>query len=240
MLANTNLPVSGPFRNLVLSSLSPELLGRLLPHLVRVDLPAGTLMVKAEEPIEWLYFLERGMASITAAEPSGTAVEVGIVGREGLLGMQAVMGRKLTASTVVMQGRGAGFRMRTSVIKEERINGEFLHAIQSFLFTLLEQTMQLVLCNRLHPLEARLARWLLMASDTMETEFLELTQEFLAQMLGAGRPGVTLAAGALQRSGLITYNRGHVQILNRAELQDAACDCYAIIRGAYAAAFPEL
>ena len=225
-------------RNRVLAALSPALLDRLQAHLSSVDLPQGVVLVQPNVPIEWLYFLDRGMASVTSTDRSGTIVEVGIIGREGLIGVQALIGQSRTDTTVVMQGSGDGLSIRASVFKQLVFDRESPAVLYPFLFALLEQTMQLVLCNRLHSLEARLARWLLMASDVLESSTLALTQEFLAQMLGSSRPGVTLSAGNLQRIGLIVYNRGHVHILQREQLEAIACECYPAIRRAYAEAYP--
>jgi CRP-like cAMP-binding protein len=117
---------------------------------------------------------------------------------------------------------------------------ELLRGLHRFMYALLEQTSRLVLCNRLHDLESRLARWLLMTSDCLGTVHLQLTQEFLADVLGTARPGVTIAAGSLQRNGSITYSRGRVEIRNRDVLQASACDCYKVIRKTYQELYPEL
>lgn len=226
-------------RNLTLASLPRPVLDKLAPHLSRINLPQGTLLIKPAREIQWIYFLEHGMASMNSIDLAGTAVEVGIVGRDGIVGVSALLGQRQTKNAVTMQGAGDGLRMRAEVLREHMAaNGEFTRAMHTFVYALLEQTTQLVLCNRLHELEPRLARWLLMTSDMMETSTLHLTQEFLAEMLGVGRPAVTIAAGILQRSGAITYSRGLVEIANRDQLQSIACECYGIIRNTYARVYP--
>ncbi len=228
-------------RNLSLNSLPKPLLEKLAPHMMHMDLPQNTLLVKSEREIAWIYFLDHGMGSVSNLDANGTPLEVGIIGREGMIGVQALLGHRTTRNTVLMQGAGNGLRIRTEILREH-VNGspEFAKAVHTFVFSMLEQTTQLVLCNRLHDLEGRLARWLLMASDCMETRTLQLTQEFLAEMLGVGRPAVTIAAGMLQRSGLITYSRGQVEVRDPAKLKSVACECYGVIHGSLQSVYPSL
>ncbi len=238
---NGNGHSGGPFRNLMLAAMPKSFMDKIEPSLSKVDLPQGSLLVKPDTDIQWIYFIERGMASVNSLDLSGTPVEVGIIGREGLVGLQSLLGQPKTQNTVVMQGAGSGYRIRADLLREQSAqNPEMMALLHTFVYALLEQTTQLVLCNRLHELESRLARWLLMASDTMETRTLHLTQEFLAEMLGVGRPAVTIAAGLLQRSGLILYSRGQVELVDTEKLQTVACDCYKLIHNSYARVYPEL
>ncbi len=226
-------------RNLTLAALPQTLIEKLAPLLNRVDLPQHTVLVKSDSEISWIYFLERGMASVSSLDLSGTPLEVGIIGREGIVGVQALLGQRHTQNMVVMQGSGDGFRVRADALRGIFAQSpELISAVHAFVFTLLEQTTQLVLCNRLHGLESRLARWLLMAADCMETSTLHLTQEYIAEMLGVGRPAVTIAAGILQRGGLVTYSRGQLEILNREKLRRVACECYDIIDKAIRSVYP--
>ncbi len=228
-------------RNRTLVELAEPTFEKLAPHLQRVDLPQGMLLVKSDRDIHWIYFPERGMGSMSSVDLEGTQVEVGIIGREGMIGVQALLGQPQTRTTVIMQGAGDGYRIRVEVFKEQLAQDSGLQRhLHAFLYALLEQTTQLILCNRLHELESRLARWLLMASDCMETRSIHLTQEFLAEMLGVGRPAVTITAGILQRRGLIMYRRGLVEIVDREKLQKAACECYGIIRQTYQKVYPGL
>ena len=234
-------PADLSVRNLTLASLPKTLYDKLSPQLLRLDLPQGFLLVRSEREIQWIYFLEHGMASVNSMDIAGTPVEVGIIGREGIIGVQALLGQRSTQNMTVMQGAGAGFRVRAEYLRDQcSQNKVLLQAMHTFVFALLEQTTQLILCNRLHDLEARLARWLLMSSDFMETPLLHLTQEYLAEMLGVGRPAVTIAAGILQRSGLIAYSRGVVEIVKRDQLEEVACGCYGAILGAYRKLYPGL
>ncbi len=229
------------FRNFTLARLPKSLVDELAPHLLRVELPQSTSLIKPLQPITWIYFLERGMASITGATEQGEAVEVGVIGREGLVGVSALLGQPQAQNTVLMQGAGSGFRIRASVLREYFIKSpELRQLVHDFLYVQMTQATQLIVCNRVHEVEARLARWLLMAAGLMETSNINLTQEFLSQMLGTRRSTVTVAAGALQRSGMIGYSRGRVEISNRDLLESASCECYSIIRDMYLRIYPSL
>jgi CRP-like cAMP-binding protein len=233
--------LSDTFRNFTLARLPKPLIDELAPNLLRVDLPQGTPLLKPLQPITWIYFLEKGMASITGATEEGEAVEVGVIGREGLVGVSALLGQPQAQNTVIMQGAGSGYRIRASLLREHFVKDPPLQQlVHDFLYVQMTQATQLIVCNRVHEVEARLARWLLMAAGLMETVNINLTQEFLSQMLGTRRSTVTVAAGALQRSGMIGYSRGRVEIANRDLLEGAACECYSIIRDMYLRIYPSL
>ncbi len=204
-------------------------------------MPQGMLLVDVGEPIRWVYFLTQGMAAVTNTNAEGTAVELSVIGREGILGFQALLGNFPAQNTLSMQFAGKGLRVQASILQAMlKTQPDLLRGLHRFMYALLEQTSRLVLCNRLHDLESRLARWLLMTSDCLGTVHLQLTQEFLAEVLGTARPGVTIAAGSLQRNGSITYSRGRVEIRNRELLQASACDCYKAIWSVYCELYPEL
>jgi len=133
-----------------------------------------------------------------------------------------------------MQGPGSGLRIRMGIVREEFLKGgPFAQLVYSFLYMQTVQMAQSVLCNRLHPVESRMARWMLTACDRMQTDSLQLTQEFLAQMLGSRRSTVTVSAGQLQRDGLIDYTRGRVRVVDRPGLEAKSCECYHIVRSTY-------
>jgi CRP-like cAMP-binding protein len=217
------------------------LIDELSPHLFRIDLPQSTSLLKPLQPITWIYFIERGMASITGATEEGEAVEVGVIGREGLVGVSALLGQPQGQNAILMQGSGTGYRIRASILREHFMRSTHLQQlVHDFLYVQMTQATQLIVCNRVHEVEARLARWLLLAAGLMETTNIHLTQEFLSQMLGTRRSTVTVAAGALQRSGMIGYSRGRVEILNRDLLEGSSCECYSIIRDMYLRIYPSL
>ena len=221
-------------RNLILKRMPEEQFRTLSRHLVPVDLPLGMQLSMPNAPIEHVYFPVSGLISTDALTDRGESVEVSVIGREGFSGLSGVLGYKQMTHTVVIQGSGIGLRIRAGVFREEFLKGgELARLVHQFIYLQMIQISQSVLCNRLHPVEARMARWMLTAADRMQNDVLELTQEFLAQMLGSRRSTVTVEAGRLQRQGLIGYTRGKVRIVDRPGLTEKACECYAIVRKAY-------
>ena len=197
-------------------------------------MPVGMRLLAPSAPIEYIYFPVSGLISVDAVTERGESVEVGVIGREGLSGVYGLLGHEQGAHSVIMQGGGSGLRIRMSIVREEFLKGgPFAQLIYTFIYMQSLQMAQSVLCNRLHPVEARMARWMLTACDRIQSDSLQLTQEFLAQMLGSRRSTVTVSAGELQRQGLIDYMRGRVKVVNRPGLEGKACECYHIIRSAY-------
>jgi CRP-like cAMP-binding protein len=217
--------------NIVLCSLPDKEYNLLRPHLEPVDLPQYRILEEPGEKIEFTYFLNDGMTSLVALSRDGRSVEVGIVGKEGMVGMSLVGGLRQGTFRAIMQMAGSGVRVRAQVFQDILLSAPVLRAELSR-FALMHgmQVAQIAACNRLHEVEQRLARWLLMCQDRFDHGSLPLTHEFLAQMLGTGRPSVSLAAGALENAGLIQNLRGSVKILNRKSLEDAACECYGVIQ----------
>lgn len=223
-----NLPVQ-PIMNRVLAALSPKGLARLIDHFEPVILPKKEILFEVGAPLSHVYFIEEGLASVITTMEDGGSSEVGMVGREGLVGVSALLGGHRSAQHVVMQLPGRGHRipaLRCKSVFDE--SSEVRTAVLRFTEDLLNLSSQTAACNRLHSIEQRSARWLLMASDRVASNFLPLTQEFLAAMLGVRRSGVSEAASELQRSGLIRYRRGRITIIDRDGLQDIACECYGV------------
>jgi CRP-like cAMP-binding protein len=224
---------------LILSRLPEGQLATLGRYLVPVDLPSGMRLSEPHQPIEHAYFVLTGLISTDALTSSGESVEVGVIGREGFSGLAGLLGHPQMQHSVQVQGSGHGLRIRLSVLREEFLKGGVLaQLIYDFMYLQTVQMSQSVLCNRLHPVEARLARWLLASADRSESELLMLTQEFLAQMLGSRRSTVTVAAGVLQRQGMIDYKRGKIHIADRAKLESVSCECYQIVKAAYEMVLP--
>jgi CRP-like cAMP-binding protein len=221
-------------RNLILAQLPDAEYETLAKSLVPVDLPLHMRLSEPNEPIEYAYFLNSGLISTDALTEKGESVEVGVIGREGFAGLPALLDQPQMSHSVLMQGIGEGFRIRSSILREQFVKGGMLQRmVHTFAYLQLVQVTQSVLCNRMHEVDARLARWLLTSADRMESESLNLTQEFLAQMLGVQRSTVTVAAGDLQRAGLIGYSRGKIHILDREKLTATACECYRIVSASY-------
>jgi CRP-like cAMP-binding protein len=221
-------------RNLILSQLPEAEYAALAKSLVPVDLPLSKSLSEPNQPIEYVYFVNTGLISTDALTENGESVEVGVIGWEGFSGLAALLDQPQMSHSVIVQGIGEGYRIRASIVRDEFLKGRvFRDLVHAFAYLQLAQMSQSVLCNRMHTVDARLARWLLTSADRMESETLNLTQEFLAQMLGTQRSTVTVAAGEMQRDGLIAYSRGKIQILDRPKLEAKACECYGIVRSSY-------
>jgi len=217
--------------NVVLLSVPDEEYNLIRPHLEAVSLPQHQVLHEPGEKIEFTYFLNNGMCSVVALSRDGRSVEVGIIGKEGMVGMSVMVGLRHDTFRAIMQMSGTGVRVRSEAFAEVLPAAPTLRA-QLSRFALMHsvQVAQLAACNRLHENGQRLVRWLLMCQDRMDSAFLPLTHEFIAQMLGTGRPSVSLAAAALENAGLIENERGKVTILNRKSLEEMACECYGIIQ----------
>jgi len=221
-------------RNIILSQLPEAEYSLLAKWLQPVDLPLNKALSEPNQPIEHIYFPNSGLISTDAMTEKGETVEVGLIGREGFAGLPALLEQPQMSHLVLMQGAGEGLRIKSSIMLDEFLRGGMLQRIaHRFAYLQLVQITQSVLCNRVHEVEARLARWLLTSADRMESDSLHLTQEFLAQMLGVQRSTVTVAAGSLQSQGLIGYSRGRIDILNRSGLVGVSCECYRIVLASY-------
>jgi CRP-like cAMP-binding protein len=217
-------------RNLFLSSLTRKNREHLVRRSTAVPLPVPTVLFETGENPDYAYFMTSGLASVVSDMKDGAAVEVGMHGREGVVSAFQILGSKASPMRCFMQIGGSALRismadLRAAFQSSEEIREKLLENIQKESLIL----GQIAACNRLHEAEERLARWLLMVGDRTQSDVLELTQEFLAEMLGARRATVTIVAGALQRAGLIEYHRGRVKIVDREGLETAACDCYRIV-----------
>jgi CRP-like cAMP-binding protein len=220
-----------PIANKILLSLSPKERSQVLPKLEFVRLKLHQVLHEAGETIKSGYFVNAGLMSILAVQPDGKTVEVGLIGREGFVGLPLLVGYSSGPTRVMTQADGTAYRCDVQTLKQLTQQfpelGKHLHR---FAYQLAMQSTQIAACNRLHDVVSRLARWILMSQDRVRSGRLPLTQEFLGQMLGTRRSSVTVAAGVLQKAGLIGYTRGSVTILNRMGLERAACDCYGIVQ----------
>jgi CRP-like cAMP-binding protein len=216
--------------NLILLALPRQEFAKIFPELELVRLKLRQVMHEASEVIRSAYFMNDGMGSVLTVQPDGKSVEVGLIGKEGFVGLPIVFGFKTSALRVVTQADGTAYRIDVPTLLRLFVRcPELEKQLQRFAMILAMQSTQVAACNRLHDVEERLARWLMMSQDRIQTKIMPLTQEFLGQMLGTRRASVSLAAGALQKAGLINYTRGNVTILDRTKLAEAACDCYGII-----------
>ena len=216
-----------PTKNKILSSLALGVYEGLSLHLEPVNLEQGKVLHQTEEPISHVYFVNSGLISLLSLLEDGSTIEIGVVGREGLSDTSALLGANVSPHQALVLIPGDALRMKIDVFKEEvRRNGEFQALLLRYASLLIAQISQVAVCNTLHTIEERLARWLLMCALRIESDNLPLTQEFISHMLGVRRAGVTVAARTLQTAGLIKYNRGDITIIDHEGLEAASCECY--------------
>lgn len=218
-----------PFKNHILAALSQEETRRLRPHLQPVSFKLREVLSSPGDPARYVYFPLNAVVSLIATMQGGGSVEVALIGFEGLAGMWAALGAKAYWFEAVTLVPGDCLRIPTPVFRGElKRGGALLDQLHGYSLRLLAQVSQTAACNRVHRLEQRLARWLLMTHDRVEGDEFPVTHEFLSSMLGAERSDVTIAAGALRKARHISYGRGKVRILDREGLESASCECYAV------------
>jgi CRP-like cAMP-binding protein len=223
-----------PVRNRLLASLPATEYERLQPHLETISLSIKYAFYEPGRPIPHVYFINRGVASLLTVMANGEAVEVSTIGNEGMVGIPVFLGFDTTPGKAFMQVPGDAMRMPVAVFRREVTVGSVLHnLLHRYTQTLMVQIAQGAACNRLHTIEQRCCRWLLMTQDRVDADEFPLTQEFLAEMLGVRRASVNGVASSLQRQGLIQYNRGVITVLNRPGMEACACECYQIVRAEF-------
>lgn len=224
-------PAGKPVANAILLSIPEEEFAAIRPHLEFVPLPQRLSLQEANRKLEDAYFLNRGMVSFVFTTRRGESVEVGVVGNEGFTPIPVAAGLRRSPHRAVMQIGGDGFKVQVNALETVLNSSPALHAtLNRYAAVHGLQVAQTAGCNRLHDIEQRLSRWLLLAQDRVGSGLLRITHDFLAMMLGTDRPSVSLAAGGLQKRRIIEYSRGSVRILNRKKLEGSACECYGIIQ----------
>lgn len=224
-------PSADPSKNRLLSMLSSEDYQLLQPHLKLVHMDFKQVLFERNNPIDYVYFPVSSVFSILSIMHDGTAVEVATVGNDGFAGIDVLIGADVATDTTICQVAGESFSMRASAFRNAVTNDTPLRRIaQRYLQLYLSQVSQSVACNRLHTIEERFARWVLMTHDRVGRDAFHLTHEFLADMLGVHRPSVSLVASAFQQAGMIKYARGNLTILDRAGLENTSCECYAVVK----------
>src|SRR5437867_250813 len=222
-------PPSAPPQNLLLAALPPEEYERLAPALEVVPLKLKDILHKAGEPLQHVYFPGGGgFCSVLTVLQDGGMIEVATIGREGMVGVSAVLdGGRVPSCSMVQAEMDTCCRMTADALRRETgRHGALYELLAHYSQALMGFVMQSTACNAAHSVEQRLARWLLLAHDRVGRDEFPLTQEFVAMMLGAARPTVTIVAGTLQKAGLIKYRHGHVTIVDRKNLESASCECY--------------
>lgn len=219
--------------NKILATLPRAEFEHVASKLRPVHLELGEILYMPEQRIEYVYFVTSGVVSLLAALEDGTTVEAGVIGCEGMVGIPVILGADATPNQALVQSDGNALRMSTSDLRTEfQKSAQLRDLLLRFTNALFTQVAQTAACNRLHSVEERLARWLLLTHDRVQDEFI-LTQEFLSRMLGVRRAGVSVAANTLRQAGLIEYRRGNVNVLDRKGLERASCECYQIVRNEY-------
>lgn len=215
--------------NRLLGLLSFKDYRRLKPHLRRVPLGYRQSLYRARQRLGYVYFIETGVGSLVNTMASGQGAEVGTIGNEGMVGLPLLLGGDRAPTSVYVQVPGTGLRMTAARFSAELARSASMRTVMlRYAHALFNQVAQSAACNHFHTLQQRCCRWMLMTHDRMQSDQFLLTQEFLAMMLGVQRTGVSAAAGALQRAGLIRYSRGIVTILDRRGLRQRACECYSV------------
>ncbi|MDP2320401.1 MAG: Crp/Fnr family transcriptional regulator [Acidobacteriota bacterium] len=231
-------PVSGPARNCVLRDLVEADRSRLLVLLQPVSLEVGEVLYDSGTRITHFYFPMTAVVSSLHTTETGATVEMGLVGNDGVVGVSLFLGADTTPHRTETVVRGQAYRMPAAALREEFARGGSLQRVLlRYTQSLITQISQMAICNRLHDVEQRLCRWLLMCHDRVTSNELLMTQELMSHMLGGRRESVTVAAGRLQERGLIRYARGRISIVNRRGLEASVCECYPIVaagrRGAH-------
>jgi CRP-like cAMP-binding protein len=220
-----------PVGNWLLDALPDADYERLLDDLKPVSFSLGDVIYESGGEMDYVYFPTTSHVSLLYTMVNGSTAEMGLVGNEGVVGIALFMGGDTTPNRAVIQGSGKALRLKAKALQYEFRRGEELqHLLLRYTLALITQISQTAVCNRLHSVEQRLCRWLLMTHDRAHTDDLQMTQEFISNMLGVRREGVTHAAGGLQQLGLISYVRGHIKITDRPGLETHACECYGVVK----------
>jgi CRP-like cAMP-binding protein len=226
-----SIPIREPVFNRLLAALPGKEYQRLQPYLEQVTLSFGEILYEPGEIIRYVYFPHHGIISLLSMVEERSTLEVGIVGNEGMVGIPVFLGATYSLNRALVQGAGTALKMKADAMRKHvRHDGPLPDLIRNYIYSLLAQISQTAACNRFHTVEARLARWLLLTHDRLQSNEFRLTQEFLSNMLGVRREGVTNAARTFQQGKLISYVRGQITILNRAGLEAASCKCYEIVK----------
>lgn len=226
-----------PYRNHLLAALPADEIAHLAPHLAPVPLERRRLLYDPERPIEHVYFIEDGIASILSVMADGSGIETGTIGAEGMIGLPVFHGMDRTAEQAMIQVSGAGYRVPSATFRTLLPGlptlAAMLHRFAVYMFTLAAQSSG---CNRKHSVEERCARWLLTVHDRVRVDRFDLTHDFISQMLGVRRASVTVTLGAFERAGMVRATRSRIEITDRAALEAVACECYGVVRAALARA----
>jgi CRP-like cAMP-binding protein len=228
-------PIQNPNQNHLLAALLDAEFDRLSPHLELIPMLLGDVLYESGGKLHYVYFPTTSIISLHYLLENGGSSEIAGVGNEGVLGISLFMGGDTTPSRAIVQTGGYGYRLKAALLMEEfNRAGPVMRLLLRYTQALITHMSQTAVCNRHHSVEQQLCRWLLLTADRIPNRELTITQELIANMLGVRREGVTEAAGKLQQSGLISYRRGHITLLNRQGLEDNVCECYGVVKKEFA------
>src|SRR5687768_17083137 len=220
--------------NHLIAALPEDEFLRLKPNLEPVALSLGEVIYESGEQLDYIYFPTSAIISLLYIMENGSTAEIGMAGNDGLVGIALYMGGSTTPSRAVVQSAGNAFRMPSRALNDEfSLAGVFQKVLLRYTQSLMTQISQTAVCNRLHSVEQQLCRWLLINHDLLQTNKLIMTHDLIANMLGVRREGVSIAAGRLQKQGLIRYVRGTITMLDRGALEIAAGECYKVVKDEY-------
>jgi CRP-like cAMP-binding protein len=224
-------PVHSTTQNHILAAFPTAEYERLAPHLELVPMPLGQVLCESGAQLNHVYFPTTAIISMLYVLEDGASAEIAVVGNEGILGISIFMGGETTPSRAVVRSAGFGYRLKAELLRQEfNRAGPVLRLLLRYTQALITQMTQTAVCNRHHSVEQQLCRALLLTLDRLSSNSVTMTQELIANMLGVRREGVTEAAGNLQRAGLISYRRGHIEVLDRPGLEKAVCECYGVVK----------
>lgn len=224
-------PQPHPQQNHLLAALTPEVQGRLFPYLELVPLPLRSLLYESRRPMRHVYFPTDSIVSLQYVMENGASTALSVVGNEGLLGITLFMGGESTPTRSMVQSAGYAYRLPRLRVKEEfSRHGQLLLLMLRYTQALITQISQTAVCNRHHSIDQQLCGWLLLSMDRLSHNHLTMTQEFIGNMLGVRREGVTQAALKLQQLGVISYARGMIKVLDRPKLEALSCECYGVVK----------
>src|SRR5688572_18423657 len=229
-----------PEQNQILEALPAAERERLYPHLTLVPMPLGMVLYESGAALRHIYFPTDCIVSLLYVLANGSSAEIAVVGNEGAIGVSLFMGGETTPSRAIVQSAGSAYRLTGRRLKAEfNRHGQLLHVLLRYTQALLTQMAQTAVCNRHHSVNQQLCRWLLLSLDRLDSNELNMTQELIANMLGVRREGITEVAGKLQHSGIISYCRRHITVLNRPALEARVCECYQVLRREFERLLPD-
>ncbi|MEX2366900.1 MAG: Crp/Fnr family transcriptional regulator [Pseudohongiellaceae bacterium] len=220
-----------PADNHLLRALSPETQDRLFPELELIEMPLGKSVYESGDAMRFVFFPTDSIVSLLYVMETGASAEISVVGNEGIVGISLFMGGESTPSRAVVQSAGLAWRLKGQKLKDEfNHHGDLQNLLLRYTQSLMTQMTQTAVCNRHHSIDQQLCRWLLLSLDRLPVNVLTMTQDLIANMLGVRREGVTVAAGKLQRLGVIEYRRGAITVLDRPRLEKLCCECYQVVK----------